>query len=54
MKTPRPDTARASIRRARRRGVRRLVARVAARLGRTVFGVLPHARRIVAANDPQA
>jgi len=34
--------------------VQRLLFRVVRRLGKTVFGVLPKARRSPAANDPKA
>lgn len=36
------------------RGARRLLARLVLRVGRTVVGILPFARRVRAANDPKA
>ena len=42
------------IGRHRIRRSRRLFARLALRVGRTVFGILPFARRVRAANDPKA
>lgn len=50
----RPPPEGATRPRASRRGARPLFTRLALRLGRTVVGVLPHSRRIPAANDPEA
>lgn len=53
-KKRRPLPAGATRPRALRRGASSLFARLALRLGRTVVGVLPGSRRILAANDPEA
>ena len=49
----RPPPAGATRPRASRRGAPSLFSRLVRRLGRTVVGVLPRSRRILAANDPE-
>ena len=51
---PRSRAPRAVAPAVRVRGARRLLARLVLRVGRTVVGILPFARRVRAANDPKA